>query len=36
MKQNTGVPLSLVNDFIDLIENKSVAFVIGLGVQKIF
>lgn len=32
----TGVPLSLVNDFIDLIENKSVAFVIGLGVQKYF
>ncbi|NCB12894.1 MAG: molybdopterin oxidoreductase, partial [Erysipelotrichia bacterium] len=32
----TGVPLSQVNDFIDLIENKSVAFVIGLGVQKYF
>jgi anaerobic selenocysteine-containing dehydrogenase len=30
----TGVPLSLVNDFFDLIENKKVAIVLGLGVQK--
>ena len=32
----TGVPLSQVNDFFDLIENKSVAIVLGLGVQKYF
>lgn len=32
----TGVPLSQVNDFFDLIENKKVAIVIGLGVQKYF
>lgn len=32
----TGVPLSLVNDFFDLIENKSVAIMVGLGVQKYF
>lgn len=32
----TGVPLSLVNDFFDLIENKKVAFLLGIGVQKYF
>ena len=32
----TGVPLSLVNDFFDLIEGKSVAIMVGLGVQKYF
>ena len=32
----TGVPLSQVNDFFDLIENKSVAIVLGLVVQKYF
>lgn len=32
----TGVPLSLVNEFFDLIENKKVAIVLGLGVQKYF
>ncbi len=32
----TGVPLSQVNDFFDLIENKKVAIVLGLGVQKYF
>lgn len=32
----TGVPLSLVNDFFDLIENKKVAIMLGLGVQKYF
>ena len=32
----TGVPLSLVNDFFDLIENKNVAIMVGLGVQKYF
>ena len=32
----TGVPLSQVNDFFDLIENKSVAIVLGLGIQKYF
>ncbi len=32
----TGVPLSQVNDFFDLIENKNVAIVLGLGVQKYF
>lgn len=30
----TGVPLSQVNDFFDLIEGKTVAIMIGLGVQK--
>ncbi len=32
----TGVPLTLVNDFFDLIENKKVAILIGVGVQKYF
>ena len=32
----TGVPLSQVNDFFDLIENKKVAILIGVGVQKYF
>ena len=32
----TGVPLSLVNDFFDLIQNKSVAILVGVGVQKYF
>lgn len=32
----TGVSLSLVNEFFDLIENKSVAILVGLGVQKYF
>jgi anaerobic selenocysteine-containing dehydrogenase len=32
----TGIPLSLVNEFFDLIENKKVAIVLGLGVQKYF
>ena len=32
----TGVPLSLVNDFFDLIENKTVAILVGVGVQKYF
>ncbi|MDX9901867.1 MAG: molybdopterin-dependent oxidoreductase [Aliarcobacter sp.] len=32
----TGVPLTLVNDFFDLIEGKSVAIMLGLGVQKYF
>jgi anaerobic selenocysteine-containing dehydrogenase len=32
----TGVSLSLVNEFFDLIENKKVAIVLGLGVQKYF
>ena len=32
----TGVPLSLVNDFFDLIENKKVAILVGVGVQKYF
>ena len=30
----TGVPLSQVNDFFDLIEGRKVAIVLGLGVQK--
>lgn len=30
----TGVPLAQVNDFFDLIENKKVAIIMGLGVQK--
>lgn len=32
----TGVPLTLVNDFFDLIEGKSVAIMLGLGIQKYF
>lgn len=32
----TGVPLSLVNDFFDLIQNKKVAILVGVGVQKYF
>lgn len=32
----TGIPLSLVNEFFDLIENKKVAILVGLGVQKYF
>lgn len=32
----TGVSLSLVNKFFDLIENKTVAILVGLGVQKYF
>ena len=32
----TGIPLALVNEFFDLIENKKVAIVLGLGVQKYF
>ena len=32
----TGVPLSQVNDFFDLIQNKKVAIMLGLGVQKYF
>lgn len=32
----TGVPLSQVNEFFDLIENKKVAIVLGLGIQKYF
>jgi anaerobic selenocysteine-containing dehydrogenase len=32
----TGVPLAQVNEFFDLIENKKVAIVLGLGVQKYF
>ena len=32
----TGVPLSQVNDFFDLIEGKKVAIMLGLGVQKYF
>ena len=32
----TGVPLSQVNDFFDLIEGKSVAIMLGLGIQKYF
>lgn len=32
----TGVPLSQVNDFFDLIQNKSVAILVGVGVQKYF
>ncbi len=32
----TGVSLSLVNEFFDLIENKKVAILVGLGVQKYF
>ena len=31
-----GVPLILVNDFFDLIEGKSVAIMLGLGIQKYF
>jgi anaerobic selenocysteine-containing dehydrogenase len=32
----TGVPLSQVNDFFDLIVGKKVAIMLGLGVQKYF
>ena len=32
----TGVSLTLVNEFFDLIEGKSVAIMLGLGVQKYF
>ncbi|MDD2896801.1 MAG: molybdopterin-dependent oxidoreductase [Aliarcobacter sp.] len=32
----TGVPLAQVNEFFDLIENKKVAIILGLGVQKYF
>lgn len=32
----TGVPLSLINDFFELIENKKISIVVGLGVQKYF
>jgi anaerobic selenocysteine-containing dehydrogenase len=32
----TGIPLSLVYDFFDLIKDKKVAIVLGLGVQKYF
>ena len=32
----TGVPLSQVNAFFDLIEGKKVAIMLGLGVQKYF
>ena len=32
----TGIPLAQVNEFFDLIENKSVAILVGLGVQKYF
>ena len=32
----TGISLSLVNDFFDLIKNKKVAIILGLGVQKYF
>ncbi|PUE63995.1 molybdopterin-dependent oxidoreductase [Arcobacter caeni] len=35
-ESTTGVPLTLVNDFFDLIEGKSVAIMLGLGVQKYF
>ena len=30
----TGVSLSLINDFFELIENKKISIVVGLGVQK--
>jgi len=32
----TGIPLSQVNEFLELIENKKVSIVVGLGVQKYF
>ena len=32
----TGVPLSQVNDFFDLIQDKKVAILVGVGVQKYF
>ena len=32
----TGISLSQVNDFFDLIANKKVAIMLGLGVQKYF
>lgn len=32
----TGVSLSLVNDFFSLIENKNVAILVGVGIQKYF
>lgn len=32
----TGVSLSLVNDFFNLIENKNVAILVGVGIQKYF
>ena len=32
----TGIPLSQVNELLELIENKKVAIVVGLGVQKYF
>lgn len=35
-ESTTGIPLAQVNEFFDLIENKKVAIVLGLGVQKYF
>lgn len=35
-ESTTGVSLTLVNEFFDLIEGKSVAIMLGLGVQKYF
>ena len=32
----TGVSLSLVNQFFELIENKKISIVVGLGIQKYF
>ncbi|MBU3015530.1 molybdopterin-dependent oxidoreductase [Poseidonibacter lekithochrous] len=32
----TGVPLSQVNELLELVENKKVSIVVGLGVQKYF
>ena len=32
----TGIPLSQVNELLELIENKKVAIIVGLGVQKYF
>ena len=35
-EKTTGISLSLVNEFLELIENKTVSIVVGLGVQKYF
>ena len=35
-ESTTGIPLAQVNEFFDLIENKKVAIILGLGVQKYF
>ncbi|KAB7885379.1 molybdopterin-dependent oxidoreductase [Poseidonibacter ostreae] len=32
----TGIPLSQVNELLELVENKKVSIVVGLGVQKYF